>query len=244
MDFWRKNRVAIIIGSAILIMIVGVLFWNFISNRQAEDKNKKTNNFIDVSDVDNIDSVEAKLGEDMKITQGYLLNYTTKKSGVWYMSSGVVVDVDSDNKYSIIKVKSDNNNSLKLSIAKDKCKVKKNDKIYFVGTIDLETEEINLTKIDTEPINYNNVKEIDLDNLITNIESIKSNNFIVHGYLVTEGEKYKLFDTKDDYKEDNSFGNYFTITWKDKFPYTGTQEVSVKCKIADTYKLKECELVK
>lgn len=244
MDFWRKNRVAIIIGNAILIMIVGVLFWNFISDRQAEDKNKKTNNFIDVSDVDNIDSVEAKLGEDMKITQGYLLNYTTKKSGVWYMSSGVVVDVDSDNKYSIIKVKSDNNNSLKLSIAKDKCKVKKNDKIYFVGTIDLETEEINLTKIDTEPINYNNVKEIDLDNLITNIESIKSNNFIVHGYLVTEGEKYKLFDTKDDYKEDNSFGNYFTITWKDEFPYTGTQEVSVKCKIADTYKLKECELVK
>lgn len=243
MNFVKKNKILIIVVCALIIMILGVFFWNYISKKQSEDKNKLDNNSVDVSDVNNIDSVEAKLGEDVKITQGYLLNYTTKKSGIWYMSSGAVKNIIEDNKYSTITISSDDGKVIKGTIATDKCDVKKEDFIYFVGTIDLKTMMLNLTKVDIEQINYKNVEEIELNDLVDNINLIKENYFIVHGYLVTDGDQYKLYDTKDAYKENEGFGSYFTLSWKEEFPYTGTKEVSVKCKIDDTYKLNECELI-
>lgn len=247
MEETNNKRVLIICLVSIAVMIGGVFFWNYISKKQVLSNNSinKQEN-VDIDDVNNIESVEKKLGEDIKITAGYFLNYTIKKSGVWYMSKGIVDRIENNGSKVIIRIKSDKNSDkyLKGTINKDKCKVKVNDSVYFVGTINLEDSSINLTKISVDAINYKNVTEVNIDELIDNINLVKSNYFIVNGYLVTEGDKYLLYDTKNDYLEANNYGNYFTITWKNEFPYTGTQNVSVKCKIQDTYKLNECELVK
>ena len=135
MDSTNNRHILIICLASILIMVGGVFFWNYISKKQILSNNpvNKQEN-IDVSDVNNIESVEKKLGEDIKITAGYFLNYTVKKSGVWYMSKGIVDKIENNGSKVIIKIKSDKDSDKYLdgTINKDKCKVKVNDFVYFV----------------------------------------------------------------------------------------------------------------
>jgi len=240
-NFIKENKVVIISIIAIIIMLLSVFFWNHISKKQKTDEDT-TNNTVDVSDADNVDIIDNKLGEDLQITQSYLLNYTRRKSTIWYMSEGSISSVSKDNKYSTIIIKDDDGNSLVTSIANDKCNVKKNDHVYFVGTIDLASSSLELSKISLDKIDYKNVTEITLKDLVNNIKLVKDNYFIISGYMVTDGTKYKLFDSKNSYSKDSSAGSYFLISWKDEFNYTGNKGVTIKCKLEDTYKLNECIL--
>ena len=43
MNFVKKNKILIIVVCALIIMILGVFFWNYISKKQSEDKNKLDN---------------------------------------------------------------------------------------------------------------------------------------------------------------------------------------------------------
>lgn len=246
MKFIKKHKVEIISIIGIVVMLLSVLLWNNIVERQKAKKDTTQPNNVDVSDASNIKSVEAKLGSDMKITQGYLLKYTSNKSGIWYMSTGYVKNISKKNKEATITLSDKKGSSLnvKATISLDKCDVNKGDIVNIVGTINFLDSSLELTKISKEDIEYKEVTNIALDELITNIELIKSNYFIVSGYMITDGDKYKLFNNKEDYKLDSSVGTYFTLSWKDKFNYTGNQAVTVKCKLEDTYKLNECELVK
>lgn len=132
---------------------------------------------------------------------------------------------------------------LKGFIQADKCIVKKGDIVNFVGTIDLETGSIELSRVSLEEIDYKSVTGIEINELIDNIKAVKNNYFVVSGYMVTDSDKYKLFESKSSYLKDKNVGTYFYLNWKDKFNYTGNQEVKVKCKILDTYKLNYCELM-
>ena len=116
------------------------------------------------------------------------------------------------------------------------------DYVNFVGTIDIENGQIKLSKISTEEINYNSSTKLELNELIDNIKLVKNTYFIVSGYLVTEGEVYKLFDSKDDYTENNKAGYYFKIKWDGSFGYTGKQQVSLKCNLSSSYTLVNCTL--
>lgn len=237
-----NNNSKIFIVFVVLVVFIVLCFFIF-KNNSNKDEDNKINNNIDVSDVNNINSVEKKLGSPIKITQSYLLNYTTKKSGVWYMSSAYVksIKVEDMDAY-IVLTNKDKSKSITASIEYEKVNVKKGDLINFVCTIDLEDGILELTKISIEDINYNSVTEIEFDDLLDNINKIKNNIFIINGYMVTDEDKYKLFDSKNDYKKNNKPGNYFTIEWKDEFNYTGNANVTISCKLGGAYKLSECEL--
>lgn len=245
MEFIKKYKVAIISMVALIIMLLGVLVWNKIVDLQKEDK--ETTNVteqVDVSDVNNISNVESKLGQPMKITQSYLLRYTTAKSGVWYMSTATVKKISIKNDETIITlVSNDNEYSLNGTIAKEKVDVKKGDVVNFVGTIDFVTGGIDLTKISKDKINYVDVNVIDFSALVDDIRKILKNQFVISGYMVTDGTKYKLFESKTAYNKTDKVGTYFTLEWKDDFNYTGNSDVTVQCYIGDTYKLRDCELM-
>lgn len=246
MIFLKKHKITIICLISLIVMIFGVKLWNYISDLQAQDKMESSQNkTIDVSDANNVPSVEAKFGEDIKITQGYLLSYTRRKSAIWYMSSAYVKSIKKQDSYTTITLKNKNNSlTLKASIESSKADVKKNDLVNFVGTINLETGSLELSKISKEKIDYRSVTEIEFDDLVNNIKTVKSNYFIISGYMVTDNNQYKLYDTKDKYKKDKSAGSYFIINWKDEFNYTGNTKVTIKCLIDDTYKLGSCEMIK
>lgn len=245
MSFFKKHKVTIICLIALILMILGVFLWNYIVDVQNKEKESDYDStIVDVSDANNIPSVEAKLGSDLKITQSYLLSYTRRKSAVWYLSSAYVKKISTDGNFStIILYGSDKTKTLKASIATEKVSVKKDDKINFVGTVNLDDGSIDLSKISKDTIDYKNVTEIEFDELINNINLVKSTFFIVNGYMVTEGDSYKLYDSKEDFKENKSAGSSFLITWKDKFKLTGNANVSIKCLLDDTYKLNDCVLI-
>lgn len=245
MEFIKKYKVAIISIVCLIVMVLSVLVWNKIVDLQKEDKKTtKVTEQIDVSDANNIVNVESKLGQPMKITQGYLLKYTTAKSGVWYMSTATVKKISTKSDEAIITLVSDDNKySLNGSIAKDKVSVTKGDVVNFVGTVDFVTGGINLTKISKDKINYVDVNEIEFNTLVDDIGKILNNQFVINGYMVTDGTKYKLFESKTAYNKTDKVGTYFTLEWKDEFSYTGNSDVTIKCYIGDTYKLRECELV-
>ena len=85
---------------------------------------------------------------------------------------------------------------------------------------------------------------MELDELINHINVIKSNYFIVKGYMVTEGDTYKLYDSKEDYKSEETQSIPFELKWKNEFNLTGNANVTVKCLIGSTYILKDCILEK
>ncbi len=241
MKFFNKYKTVIISIICLIIMLAFVVLWNMIIVKN--DKESENSN-IDLGRVNNVSSVESKLGEDIKITQNYLLTYTSNKASIWYMSSAYVKAIKYDEMDAIITLTDSESGNTKISgtIDKDKCDVKSGDIVNFVGTIDLSTGMIELTKISNDTIDYKNVTEIDFKDLVNNIQKVKSNYFIVIGYMVTDGDKYKLFDSKEDYSKNNNAGTYFLLNWKDAFMYTGNQKVTVKCLIEDTYKLNMCEL--
>lgn len=223
---------------ALLAMVIGVIFFNRVSKEEKIDDVP-----TEKLEYNNVAVIDAKLGSDIKITQSYLLNYITKKSGIWYQSNGKVTKIIYKDEDCYIHLKDDNSAEVLIAVIdKSKCEVKVGDSVNFVGTIDIENGQIKLSKISTEEINYNSSTKLELNELIDNIKLVKNTYFIVSGYLVTEGEVYKLFDSKDDYTENNKAGYYFKIKWDGSFGYTGKQQVSLKCNLSSSYTLVNCTL--
>jgi len=244
MKITKKYQALIVSIFLLIIMLLSVLIWNKIITKQ-NNLNEENSPTLDVSDANNIPSIEKKLGEDIKITQSYLLTYTRRKSNTWYYSKGYVKNIKIQDSKAIITFNSLNDNNLTITgtIDTEKWHYKKGDLLYFVGTLNLNTYDITLSKISDEEINYQNITEINLDEFINTIDKLKKNYFLISGYMITDQDKYKLFDSKESYKKDSSISTYFTLSWKNEFNFTGNQFVNIKCQIADTYKLKNCELI-
>lgn len=237
---WEKLRVPIISFILLVIMLCGVLVWNKIIHK---DEKKEEPTYIDVSDANNVPSVDKKLGNgDYPITQSYLRNYTIHKSATWYESSGTVKSIKYKNDDVILTI-SDGEYSVDAVISKDKCSVKKKDKVYFVGVVSIKNHNITLSKISKEEINYKSSISITIEELEKNIHHLANTYFVINGYMVTDNDKYKLYESKDAYQKDSSAGNYFLIKW-DEVLYTGNQDVKVRCLLSDTYQLSNCTLVK
>lgn len=239
----EKLRVPIICIVIFIILGLSVLVWNYIIAKNKEEDNQST----DVStnlDYNNVSIVDEKLGEDFRITQSYLMNYVIKKTGTWYMSEGYVSSLKNDGDYVILTISKeiDSKETIEAQISKDNCNVKKGDTVFFVGVINFKKYNLKLTKIDTEIIDYKSVTSISFEELYNNLNSLKKTYFIVSGYMVTDGDKFKLFDSKEAYLNDDSSGNYFLLNWDGEFLYTGNQNVIVRCLLTDTYSLSYCTL--
>lgn len=241
----KKYKSKVIISIIVLVLAIAIIGGLYIFNKIKENENENYSpSLIDVGDINNVPSVDSKLGETMKITHNYLLSYTTKKSSIWYMSSATIKKIKDDGNYATITlVNEDGSKTLVATIDKDKVDVKKGDTINFVGTIDLENGYLVLSRISKDLINYNSVTKIEFTELVDNIDKLLNNYFVVSGYMITDDDKYKLYDSKTSYQNGDNFGNYFNLIWKDTFNYTGNANVTVMCKIGDTFKLVECELV-
>lgn len=234
-----KIRILISVVLVSLFMVAGIMYFSHINKDNNEDINNVN---TDYGDVTNVPIIDAKLGEDIKITQSYLKKYVIKKSGLWYMSNGKISSIKSNEDGTTYKIVSNSNQVLILYTSKDNEGFKKGDNVNFVGTINLSDGSINLSSISKDEINYSSPTVIELDELINHINTIKSNYFIVNGYMVTEGSIYKLYDSKEDYKSEETQSIPFELEWKDKFNLTGNANVTVKCLIGSTFKLKECVL--
>lgn len=245
MEFIKTYKKEIIFFSIFFLIILAIAGWfYFVIYLEDKEVEEKTNQGFDLSDVNNVDAVESRLDYKMKISQGYLLTYTTNKSGIWYMSSAIVSKIKLDGTDAFITLTNDDKtHKLIAEISSDKVNVKKGDSINFVGTIDLETGNIELAKISKDTINYKNVKKMEFTKLVDNIKKVKDNIFVISGYMITDGDRYKLFESKTSYKDNNNVGEYFTISWDKEFNYTGNANVTLECKLNGTYKLKECSLV-
>lgn len=245
MEFIKTYKKEIIFFSIFFLIILAIAGWfYFVIYLGDKEVEEKTNQGFDLSDVNNVDAVESRLDYKMKISQGYLLTYTTNKSGIWYMSSAIVSKIKLDGTDAFITLTNDDKtHKLIAEISSDKVNVKKGYSINFVGTIDLETGNIELAKISKDTINYKNVKKMEFTKLVDNIKKVKDNIFVISGYMITDGDRYKLFESKTSYKENNNVGEYFTISWDKEFNYTGNANVTLECKLNGTYKLKECSLV-
>ncbi|MBQ8193514.1 MAG: hypothetical protein IJZ46_05540 [Bacilli bacterium] len=241
----KKTKLFIFCSISIVLMIFLVVIFNFVFKKDDDKLLTKINNYSeDIGDYNNVSSIDAKLGdEDIKVTQSYLLNYTIKKGGTWYLSNGVVRSIKKISNECIINV-SNEEQSLNLTIDSSKCSVKRNDKVNFVGTIDIETGNLLLSRISTDEINYSSAINLNLNELINNINLVRNSYFVINGYMVTDGDKYKLYNSKESYIDNPDVGNYFNLNWKDNFGYTGNSDVTVRCNILDTFKLHNCELIK
>lgn len=245
MKYIKENYIVIVSIVVILLLIGSVFLWNFIVDKQNEKKEEKDTT-IDVMEVNNVNDVDSKLnGEDYKITQLYLLSYSTHKSGTWYMSSAYVSKIVNNGKDAIITLKEDKNSkeSLIATIDSSKVDIKVGDTINFVGTIDIKSEEIHLSKISKDTIDYKSVVNVSFKELYDNIRLVKDTYFIVSGYMITEDDTYKLFDNKDEALKEDNLGRYFIVEWNEVL-YTGNQNVDLRCKLVDTYKLGDCSLIK
>lgn len=236
-----KLRIIISVIIVCLFIVCSVMYFNHINKDTVEDKNEINN---DYSDVTNVPIIDAKLGDDIKITQAYLKKYVIKKSSLWYMSNGKISSIKNNDYGTTYKVVSDNNKSLTLVTIKNNEGLKKGDKVNFVGTISLSDSTINLSRISKEKIDYSSPTIMELDELIDHINAIKNNYFIINGYMVTEGSTYKLYDNKDDYKNEEVQSIPFELKWKNEFNLTGNANVTVKCLIGSTFILKDCVLEK
>lgn len=225
---------------SLLVMVIGVIFFNKVASSNDDSNNNENTN--EKLDYNNVSIIDAKLGDDIKVTQSYLMNYIIKKSGIWYESNGIIKSIVNKDNVSYITISNENNSIIGV-IDKDKVNVKKDDIVNFVGTMDIENKYIRLSKISIDDINYNSSTKISLNDLVNNINLVTSNYFIVSGYLVTEDSNYKLFDSKKDYQENNKAGYYFRINWDGKFEYTGNQDVNIRCNISNSYTLKNCTLI-
>ena len=244
MKFIKRHHkvfeVLICLGALVLIIWLGVSVYKGDEHQNDDSNNQE----IDFTYVNNIDDVENNMNYKMKISQSYLLTYTTNKAGVWYMSNAVVdkVKIDGTDAF-IILTNEDKTHSLVTEIESNRVNVKHGDEVHFVGTVDLETGNIELAKISLDEINYKDVEKMGFTELVDNINKVMDNIFVIHGYMITDGTKYKLFDSKSSYEKDSSVGNYFNIKWDGKFNYTGNANVTIECKLNGTYKLKDCTLV-
>ena len=165
-----------------------------------------------------------------------------KKSNVWYESSAIVDKITMKGSTNIIVFR-EKDKSIKAYISNMNLNFKVGDKVFFIGTINIKDHSLELSQISLTEINYDSSVKIEFNDLINNIELLYKTHFIVNGYLVTtEDNKLKLFNSKNSYNKNNEAGNYFLVSFKDKFNYTGKAKVTLDCLIEDTYKLKECVL--
>lgn len=239
----EKYKALIIFIILLILMLAGVLVWNKII--KVEDKDNHKQEYVDVSDANNVDNIDEQLGTDIRITAGYLLNYTTKKSGTWYMSKAHIISIKNNKDTSTIKLSSDSESSNYITATIDNLssKIKKGQDVYFVGSIDLSNNHLKLTTISQEPINYKNVTEIDFNKLYENITNLSNTTFTISGYMITDNDEFKLFESKTTYQNNNTSGNYFLINWQDEFNLTGNDNVKLNCSLAGSYKLKNCILI-
>lgn len=244
MEFIRQYKNEICFLAVLLIIILLISCYLYFGLHVKDEDIQDNGDNVDISDVNNVEAVESRLDYKMKISQSYLLTYTTNKSGIWYMSSAYVSKIKLDGTLTYITLTNeDKTHSLVAEISSSKVTIKKGELINFVGTIDLETGNIELAKISKDTINYNNVTKMEFSKLVDNINTVKNNIFVINGYMITDGSKYKLFESKSAYKKDSSVGKYFTIEWKDDFKLTGNSNVTLECKVNGTYKLSECNLI-
>lgn len=228
----------------IILIIIGFGMWFFFIKDDKNKSNYENETSYDMSDVSNVPVVDKKLGNDIEITQSYLMNYTIHKAGMWYMSEGYVTNIKINNESIIYSISNyDNSNSIKCSIVDDGTRYKIGDKVYFVGTINLSNGMLNLSTISNEGIDYSSPVEKELGELIDHINNIRNTNFIIDGYIVTDDKEYKLFDNKNDYLVDDSAGTYFLLSMDESFNYTGNANVTLSCNIDGTYNLRNCKLV-
>ena len=239
----KKSLIIFIITIVVIILVL--IISNIISNKKKEEKTDNGFDVVDYKEVDNVAVVDAKLKEgDYRVTQGYLLNYTKRKSNTWYSSSGIILDYKVKNRDVVITIGQEKSTDKIIAhIDQEYFNYKKKDKVYFVGTIDLADGSLNLSKISKEEIDYNNVVKLSFKDLYMNIYYLKNTYVIVSGYMITAAAEYKLYESKESYKKDETLGTYFYLDWEDEFNYTGTSNVVVKCFIGDRYKLVGCELV-
>ena len=239
----KKSLIIFIITIVVIILVLVIS--NIISNKKKEEKTDNGFDVVDYKEVDNVAVVDAKLKEgDYRVTQGYLLNYTKRKSNTWYSSSGIILDYKVKNRDVVITIGQEKSTDKIIAhIDQEYFNYKKKDKVYFVGTIDLADGSLNLSKISKEEIDYNNVVKLSFKDLYMNIYYLKNTYVIVSGYMITAAAEYKLYESKESYKKDETLGTYFYLDWEDEFNYTGTSNVVVKCFIGDRYKLVGCELV-
>ena len=236
----EKFKVTLVIVIASILMIIGLVFFNHISKQYAEDKNKVKD---DYSDVTNVPIIDAKLGSDIEITQPYLMKYTINKIGIWYLSEGYVSKVKSTDKSTIYTITSkDKKYKVEGSIGKDNDVYKKGDYVYFVGAINLSSGSLNMSMISNEKISLSTPEQVKIEDLAQHIEEIRTTEFIVQGYMVTDNEEYKLFESKTEYKKDAQAGNYFLLEMDKSFNYTGNAFVKLRCNINGTYNLNNCML--
>lgn len=231
-----KLKGIIVIFVAAIIVGIGLVFF---LNSNIDLEEVPTDN--DYSDVSNVPVIDGKLGSDIKITQSYLMKYTINKTGVWYMSYGTVSKIKVTDK-SVEYTFSDGDNSIKGSIAKSDGVYEKGSKVYFVGTINLSNGSINLSTVSKEKPGYSTPLEMELSDFIEHVNEVRNTDFLVQGYMVTDNDEYKLFDSKSKYKSDSSAGNYFLLSMDKSFNYTGNANVTLRCNIDGTYKLRNCKL--
>ena len=239
----KISKMWLFIIIAILFMIGQVWFFNYTVNKdkeKIEEPNVKIPE-VDLSNASNVSTIDDKLGDDLVITQSYLMRYVIKKRGIWYQSSGYVKRIVNKNGTATINIVSEMNSNdyIKLYIDSSKCNVKNGDLVFFVGTINLDDASMNLALISNEEISYSNSTNINISDLINNVSLLKETKFIIRGYMVTDENVYKLYDSKDNYKNEE---RYFVINWKDEFNYTGNQNVMITCVLGDGYNLKDCIL--
>lgn len=246
MENGKKRNLIVLVVSIIIIMSV-LIIGTSIAKKQEKELLAKEETKIDVNDTNNVSIVDEKLKNgDYRVSQSYLLSYTKNKGNVWYSSKGVIVKISTKDENAIITIRGekDKNKTVKAYIDKQSLKVKEKDSVYFVGSIDLSDGYINLARISKEEIDYNNVVDISVEDLKDNIYYLKNTYVIVSGYMITAGDKYKLYDSKNDYKKDAEIGNFFFIEWAKEFKYTGSSDVLLRCFIGDRYKLIGCEMEK
>ena len=193
MKFFKeyKHEIVFFLILALALVVAGILIVISKNNIDGLEDDTIPAVDIDLSDVDNVAAVESRLDYKMKISQGYLLTYTTNKSGIWYMSSAKVKNIKIKDSDAYITL-SDNNKTLKAWIEADKVNIKKDDIINFVGTVELSDGSLKLSKISVDSINYKNVTEIIFSDLVDNINLVLDNKFVIDGYMITDGSKYKL----------------------------------------------------
>ena len=239
---WKKIRVPVISFILLVIMLLGVLVWNKIIHK--DDKSEEPS-VIDVSDANNVPSVDKRLGNgDYAITQSYLRNYVIHKGGTWYESKGTVKKIQYQKDDALLTIQDDDGNSIQAVIEKSKCDVKKNDFVYFIGVIRFKNYQVTLSKISKEEIHYNSSISVTIEELQDYFKKLSNTYFVINGYMVTDSNQYKLYESKEAYQKDSSAGNYFLIEWDGEFLYTGNQDVKVRCQLSDTYQLSSCTLEK
>lgn len=229
-----KKYINYIIVSVLVLILsfLWIMLWSKASKVQSIN-----NETVDFSDVDNTKSVDNKLGEDLKITAGYLNTYIRFKQGTWYKSVGYIQNIDS-NCNIVITSSLGSKESIKGSATS--CEdLSVGDKVNFVGAVDISDQELNIAKISKEDIDYDSSERVDIEDLISNLNKLFSNYFIIDGYMVTDENRFLLYESKQDYEDKSK--NYFVLNFNN-INVTGNAKVTVRCQIKNSYTLINCEL--